>query len=103
MTARASRRFGLDDLRSAPPDTRWTGWTCAVAAGALSCAGVIGLGGFLAGYSSLAVIALVVVLSFGGPVLLRRYFAVPVWRWVAHGARLGGIIGILALPLVILT
>lgn len=85
-----------------PSDSWWTGITLLALSAVLTGVGIAAFGGFLAETAgTIAAIVYVVGLSFAGPALLRRWLSIPVWRWCARGAGLGGIIGILCLPIVL--
>ncbi|WP_066908822.1 DUF2537 domain-containing protein [Millisia brevis] len=90
------------DRQRVPSDSWWTGVTLLAFSAVLTGVGIATLGGLLAQVAgSIAAIVYVVGLSFAGPIMLRRWLNVPVWRWCARGAGLGGILGILALPILL--
>lgn len=98
----ATDRSALFDGQRIPADSWWTGLTLLAMSAVLTGVGVASLGGFLADTAgTIAAIVYLVGLSFAGPAFLRRRLTVPVWRWCARGAGIGGIIGILSLPILL--
>lgn len=90
------------DGQAIPSDSWWTGLTLLAICAVLTAVGVASFGGFLAETAgTVAAIVYVIGLSFVGPAVLRRWLSAPLWRWCARGASIGGIIGILSLPIVL--